>query len=173
MVLLVGMPARCHAQNKPKSQPAELDVLKSYVGTWDADIEVWPQGPDATSIKLKGVEKNRAYGKYWLASDLDSQFMGQTMKVHSIVGFDVDQKQLVGKVIDDGMYAAKMVGRYDPQSKIVHWTTTVKNASGEPLVQKTTISHKNPGERLLVLSVPGKKNKPFTKFMQIKFTKRK
>ena len=46
------------------------------------------------------VETNRPYGEYWIASEFDSEFDGQTMKVHFIVGFDLGKKQMVGKVID-------------------------------------------------------------------------
>ena len=52
------------AQDKPKIKPIELDVLKASIGVWDAEIEVWPQGPDSSSIKFKGVETNRSYGEY-------------------------------------------------------------------------------------------------------------
>lgn len=83
--LMFGLALSCLAQEKPESKPIELEVLKASIGVWDAEIEVWPQGPDSTSIKFKGVETNRPYGEYWIASDFDSEFMGQTMKVHSIV----------------------------------------------------------------------------------------
>ena len=82
----------CFAQDE--TPPAELRVLQSYVGVWDAEIEVWPQGMDAPSITFQGAETNRAYGKYWIASDFDSVFMGQTMKIHSIVGYDLDGKKV-------------------------------------------------------------------------------
>ena len=100
--LVFGLALSCIAQEEPKSKPIELEVLKASIGVWDAEIEVWPEGPDSPSIKFKGVETNRPYGEYWIASDFDSEFMGQTMKVHSIVGYDLDQKKMVGTVIDHG-----------------------------------------------------------------------
>ena len=98
--------------------------------------------------------------------------MGQTMKVHSIVGYDLDQKKLVGTIIDHGPYAARMTGNYDVKSKTVRWTTEAKDMNGKPMVQQTLISHKNANERMLVLMVPGEKKNDFTKFMQIRFVKR-
>ncbi len=156
-----------------KSKPIELDVLKAYAGIWDAEIEVWPAGLDSPSIAFKGVETNRAYGEYWIASDFDSEFMGQIMKVHSIVGYDLDKKRLVAKVIDHGPYAASMTGDYDPNSKTVSWITKAKDFNGKPLVQKTLVTQKNADERLLVLSVPEDEKDGFTKFMQIRFVRRK
>ena len=105
--LIFGFAFSCMAQEKPKSNPIEFEVLQASIGVWDAEIEVWPEGPDAPSIKFKGVETNRAYGEHWIASDFDSEFMGQTMKVHSIVGYDLDRKKMVGTVIDHGPYAAR------------------------------------------------------------------
>ena len=143
------------AQEAPESTPVELEVLKAYVGVWDAEIEVWPQGLDSPSITFQGVETNRPYGEYWIASDFDSEFMGQTIKVHSIVGYDLDQKKLVGTVIDHGPYAASMTGDFDVESKTVHWMTEAKEANGNPMVQKTVVTQEHANQRVLVLMVPG------------------
>ena len=129
--------------------------------------------PDSPSIKFKGVETNLPYGDYWIASNFDSEYMGQTVKVHSIVGYDLDQERMVGTIIDHGPYAASMTGDYDKESKTVHWTTQAKAPNGKPMVQKTLITQESADERLLVLSVPGKQKDDFTKFMQIRFVKRK
>jgi|GEM_PF-1372820 len=161
------------AQTSSTSKPPELRALKDSVGIWDAKIEVWPQGLNAASITFTGVETVSAYGKHWIASDFDSVFSGRTNRIHSIVGYDLDERKLVGKVIDYGPYAARMTGEYDSKSKTVHWTTKVKDPSGKPIVQKTSITQKNANERVLVLSVPKKGTKDFIKFMEIRFTKRK
>ena len=171
--LLLGLALSCIAQEKPNSKPIELEVLKASIGVWDAEIEVWPEGPESTSIKLKGVETIRPYGEYWIASDFDSEFEGQTMTVHSIVGYDLDQNKLVGTIIDHGPYAASMTGYYDKQSMTVRWKTEAKDPNGKPIVQKTLITQENANERVLELLVPGEKNNDFTKFMQIRFVKRK
>lgn len=172
-VLLFGSALTCIAQEDSSSKPIELEALKATVGVWDAEFEVWPEGPGSTSIKFKGVETNRAHGEYWIASDLDSEFMGQTMRVHCIVGYDLDRKKLVGTVVDDGPYAASMTGEYDEQSKTVRWMTEAKDASGNRIVQKTEITHESTDERVLVLSVPAGDGDDFTKFMQIRFARRK
>jgi len=171
--LVFGLSLFCIAQEKPKAKPIELEVLKASIGVWDAEIEVWPEGPDSPSIRFKGVETILPYGEYWIASDFDSEYMGQTMKVHSIVGYDLDQKRMVGTIIDHGPYAASMTGDYDQESKTVRWTTEAKDLNGNPMVQKTLITQKNADERVLVLSVPGKQKNDFTQFMQIRFVRRK
>ncbi len=171
--LVFGISLPSIAQQKPKSKPIELEVLKASVGVWDAEIEVWPKGLDSPSIKFKGVETIRPYGEYWIASDFDSEFMGQTMKIHSIVGYDLDQKKMVGMIIDHGPYAATMTGEYDVKSKTVRWMTEAKDTNGKPMVQKSLITQENANERVLILMMPGKKKNDFTKFMEIRFIKRK
>jgi len=173
VLIIFGLALSCIAQEEPKSKPIELEVLEASVEVWDAEIEVWPQGPDSLSIKFKGVEENRPYGEYWIASDFDSKFMGQTMKVHSIVGYDPDQNKMVGTVIDHGVYAASMTGDYDRNSKTVRWKPEAKDAKGKPMVQRTLITQENANERVLVWMVPGKKEDEFTKFTQVRFLKRK
>ena len=153
-------------------KPAELQVLKESVGIWDAHIQVWSNGLDEPPIKFKGVETNRAYGEHWIASDFDSEFMGQTMKVHSIVGYDLDKKQLVGTVVDHGPYVASMTGTYDAKTKTVHWKTVAKDLEGKPMIQGTSVTHRSSGVRVLGLKMPGAKKGTFVKFMEIKFVKR-
>lgn len=173
VLIILSWSLTAAAQEKPDVKPAELEILKAYVGVWDAEIEVWPQGLDAPSISFTGVETNRAYGEHWIASDFDSEFMGQVMKVHSIVGYDRDQKKMVGTVIDDGPYSATMTGDYDAQTKTISWMTSAKAPNGTSIVQKTVVTQKSADERLLVLSVPGSEEGEFKKFMQIRFVKRK
>ena len=158
---------------KRNPKPVELEALKASIGIWDAQFEVWPAGLDSPSMKFNGVETNRAFGDYWIASDLDTEFNGETMTVHSIVGYDLDEKRLVGKVIDHGPYAASMVGDYDSELKTVSWTTKVKGLDGKPIVQKTVVTQKDADTRELVLSVPNEKKDGFVKFMQITFVRRK
>lgn len=162
----------CSAQENSASKPPELEALSGAVGTWDAKIEVWPQGLDSPSIKFQGVEEIRPYGEYWIASEFDSEYEGQTIGVHSIVGYDLDKQQLVGMVIDHGPYAASMTGVYDAKTKAVTWTTHAKDAGGKPMVQTTTVTQTNADQRVLTLSVPGDNKEEFVKFMEITFSKR-
>ncbi len=172
-LLLIVFTPLAFAQDDNSNISAELELIKSWVGVWDAEFEVWPQGPEQPSMKFKGVETNRAFGTHWIASDLDSEMMGQKMTVHSIVGYDLDLKKMAGKIIDQGPYAAKLIGEYDQESKTVNWTTTFKDPSGKPAVQKTSIKQISETERLLVLNVPAEEEGKFRKMMEIKFVKRK
>ncbi len=170
--LVFGLALQSAAQDNPTAKPMELEVLTASIGIWDAEITVWPQGPDSSSMAFKGVETNRPYGEYWIVSDFDSWFMADTIKVHSIVGYDLGQKKLYGTVVDHGPYPASLTGEYDRASKTVTWMTEARDVDGTPMVQKTTVTHKSADERVLVLSVPAEQKDEFTKFMQITFIKR-
>ena len=173
VALIFGVALGGFAQETPESLPIELEVLKASVGVWDAEIEVWPNGPDSPSITFKGVETIRPYGEYWIASDFDSEYMGETVRVHSIVGYDLDEKKLVGTIVDHGPYAARMTGEYDVESKTVRWLTEAKYPNGTPMVQKTLVTQESPNERVLVLMASGEKHGDSAKSMQIRFVKRK
>ena len=166
LAFVVGFSLTCIGQEKQEvKKPVELDVLKASVGVWDAEVEVWPRGLDAPSTKFTGVETNRAFGEHWIASDSD--YGG--MKLHAIIGYDLDTKKMKGTVVDHGPYSASMEGEYDEESKTIHWVTKAKDVDGTPMIQKTSITQKDPNERVLVLSVPGEKEGEIVKFMQIKF----
>ena len=171
--LVFGTALSAIAQEEPTAKPAELKILKASVGVWDAEIDVWAMGPNSPAVQFKGVETNRAFGEYWLASDFVSEFMGQKIKVHTIVGYDLDKKKLVGKIIDHGPYAATMTGEYDEKKKTIYWMTKAKTVTGQPMVQKTVVTFKGDDERLLVMSMQGKDQEKFTRFMQIRYVKRK
>lgn len=173
VTMLLGLVGSVVAQDEKDTDPVELEYLKASVGVWDAEIEVWPNGPDGDSIKFTGVETIRAYGKHWLSSDFESEYMNQTQSIHSIVGYDLDEKKLVGKIIDEGPYAAEMTGEYDSETATAHWVTKAKMPNGDPMIQKTSITNKSEDERVLVLSMPAAQEGEVAKFMQINFTRRK
>jgi len=172
-ILALALFSPAYAQEKEATEPAELEILKSTVGTWDAAIKVWPAGLDAEAVTMKAVETNEAHGKHWLSSDFISEFQGQKMKVHTIVGYDLDQKKLVGTIIDHGPYAATMAGEFDEKTKTIHWTTKAKTLDGQPMIQKSSVTYKSDGVRHLIMRMKNPSDGEFTKFMEIMYTKRK
>ncbi len=66
-----------------------------------------------------------------------------------------------------------MTGEYHKESNTVSWMTKAKDPQGKKMVQKTMVTQKHADERVLVLLVPGKQKSDFTKFMQIRFVRRK
>ena len=173
MALLFAVPVCCIAQDEPEATPVELDVLAASVGTWDAEIEMWPAGPDSPSIKLTGVETNRPFGKHWIASDFESEYMGETMRADTIVEYDLDEEKIVVIIVKHGAYEERMTVRYDEESKTVEWMTKARSPTGEPMLQKTRVTQKNADKRVLVMHMPVKERDEFVKFMQITYVRRK
>ena len=171
--LTVSLLLPTQAQEKENDISSELQILSDGVGTWDCAITVWPAGLDADPLTMKGVETNEAFGKHWISSGFTSEFQGQKVKVHTLVGYDLDLKKFVGTVIDHGPYAAKMKGKFDKETKTIHWTTQAKTPDGQPMIQKTSVTHKSATERHLIMKMKNPANGEFTKFMEITYTKRK
>ena len=63
-ILLLLVFATTGLAEKKKSTPIELKAIASYVGVWDAVIEVFAQGPDKAPLKMKGVE-NDLFQRKW------------------------------------------------------------------------------------------------------------
>lgn len=171
LMILLGLSLPCAAQEND-NKPAELEFLKGIVGVWDAEAEVWPQGLSKPSVKFPSVETIEASGEYWLVSKMVSEFGGQKVKVHSFVGYDLDKKKLVGTIIDQGPYAAKMSGEYDKDAKSVTWLVEGRGPDGKPAQQKTVMKQISETERELTAYMPSGEKDEFTKIMVIQFTKR-
>lgn len=171
LLLVLTLSSHCLAQDTESDTPAELDVIKGSVGVWDAEFLVWANGPDADPIKFTGVETNKAHGTHWISGDLVSEFGGQTIHIHSLIGFDLEEKKLVGTQVDDGPYKATMSGTYDEESKTVKWVVKAKMPDGTPMEQEASIVQKSDSERVLTLSMPGASGDA-VKFMQVNYVKR-
>lgn len=168
--LLLCIPAISIAEEE---KPVELEALQAHVGVWDAQINVWASGPDADPLTFKGVETIRVYGEYWIVSDFDSEMNGETMRVHSVVGYDLDKGQLVGTIVDHGPYAATMTGEYKKETKTIHWVTKAKDLTGNPISQDTTAKLESDDVRTLEMLLPGPNEGEKVKFMHIRYIKRK
>ena len=172
-VLVLSVSLSCIAQEPVWLKPPELEVLKAAIGVWHAQVEVWPEGPDSPSILFDCIETNRPYGDYWIISDFEFFFKGGSTKGGGIFGYDLDKKKLVGITVDDSPFAGSMTGKYDPESKTVHWTKKAKDAKGNPIVQKSTVTQVGKYERVLVMMTPGEKEGEFVKTMEVHYFKRK
>ena len=167
--LLLCIPATAFAEEQ---KPVELEALKAHIGVWDAEIKVWASGPDADPLTFKGVETIRAYGEYWIVSDFDSEMNGQTMRVHSVIGYDLDKGKLVGTQVDHGPYAATLTGAYNKEKKAVQWMIDGKDLMGNAMSQDAVAKLESEDVRTLEMHVPGAYGKK-VKYMHIRYVKRK
>jgi hypothetical protein len=87
---------------KPKdshTSTPEQDVLKKWVGNWDATIE--STGPDGKPVTSLAKAKVRlGYGGRWLITEFDGTFMGAPFVGQEVLGYDPIAKKYILNWID-------------------------------------------------------------------------
>lgn len=142
------------AQEVPKPGP-EHELLKKYVGVWDATIEMTePGGQTQTS---KGTETCRMLsGGLWLVTQFKGELMGQTFEGNGATGYDPGKKKYVESWVDS-MSTGIAVGdsTYDPATKTVTGTLESPDPSGKPMKMKAVTQWKDDTTRVFTMSFTG------------------
>ncbi|RUL86290.1 DUF1579 domain-containing protein [Tautonia sociabilis] len=117
----------------PARPTAEHEVLKGDVGTWDAEIKTYMNGPDAPPEVSKGVETNRMLGDLWLISAFEGTFGGMPFSGHSQIGFDPRVDRFVMTWVDSvSTTMMSLTGTYDAETK----TLTMTGKAFDPMLDK-------------------------------------
>ena len=105
----------------PKPTP-EHERLAKGVGTWDATIKSWMQGPDAEPMVSKGVEMVKLMpGGLWSLSEFHGKFGDADFHGAGQTGYDPAKKKYIGTWVDSMETSITMMeGDFDPQTKIAH-----------------------------------------------------
>jgi hypothetical protein len=119
--------------NQGKAAPsAEQEVLKKWVGTWDATIE--STGPDGKLVSSKATSSVRlAHGGKWLISEFDGTFNGAPFTGQEVLGYDPVAKKYVLSWIDSAATNfATGEGAFDKQSNTMTLTLSSRvDATGK------------------------------------------
>ncbi len=90
-ILVVSVATFANGQESAKSKPEIAHpVLTKHVGTWECDVRMFFQGPNAPPSEFKGVEVNRLVsGDMYLQSSFNCP-MGDRgdFEGHSLMGYD-------------------------------------------------------------------------------------
>ncbi|HEV8000884.1 MAG TPA: DUF1579 family protein [Planctomycetaceae bacterium] len=114
------------APSSPGSSP-ELDVLKKWVGNWEATIE--STGRDGKTVTNPAKMTAKLCGR-WLVSDFDGTFMGGPFIGHEVLGYDPVAKKYVLTWIDSAATSFSTgEGLFDPQSKTLTLTVSGRDDS--------------------------------------------
>jgi hypothetical protein len=113
--------------NKPTSTlvdtSPEIDVLKKWVGNWEATIE--STGRDGKPVTNAAKATVKLSGGRWLVSDFDGSFMGGPFIGHEVIGYDpVAKKYLLNWVDSMATSFSTGEGLYNPQSKTLTLTVS-------------------------------------------------
>jgi hypothetical protein len=170
--MLQSAPAQQQQQEQPVPQPSkEHGLLHKDVGTWDAEITLFPPGADP--VKSKGTEKNELLkGGMWLMSRFEGDMAGMKFAGTGLTGYDPVEKKYVGTWADSmSPHLMIIKGEYDPATKTMTSTGEGREPSGETYQSKLISRHLDDGVRTFELHMRTPEGE-FTKMMEIKYTRR-
>jgi hypothetical protein len=154
LLAIIACGAPLSAQDFPNPKPTEAHQLfANDVGTWDADINMYLQGPDAPATKYKGVETNELVcGGLFSRSTFKSQMGDQEFEGHGLMGYDPRSQSYVGTWVDNlNAVPTQMNGKYDPLQKTFVVLSTVVDGSGQELKQKQTTTNVDESTRTFAI----------------------
>jgi hypothetical protein len=115
-------PAPSSAKEDVKATPSssatspEIDLLKKWVGNWEATIE--STGRDGKPVTNAAKATVKLSGGRWLVTDFDGTFLGAPFIGHEVLGYDpVAKKYLLNWVDSMATSFSTGEGLYNPQSK--------------------------------------------------------
>ncbi|HEV8069591.1 MAG TPA: DUF1579 family protein [Planctomycetaceae bacterium] len=127
-------PAPSSAKREAKAAPSaststpEIDVLKKWVGNWEATIESTARDGKAVTNAAKATAK--LSGGRWLVTDFDGTFMGAPFIGHEVIGYDPVAKKYVLNWVDSMATSfATGEGLYNSQTKTLTLTVTGRDDS--------------------------------------------
>jgi hypothetical protein len=127
-------PAPSSAKQEAKAAPSaststpEIDVLKKWVGNWEATIESTARDGKPVTNAAKATAK--LSGGRWLVTDFDGTFMGAPFIGHEVIGYDPVAKKYVLNWVDSMATSfATGEGLYNSQTKTLTLTVTGRDDS--------------------------------------------
>lgn len=115
------------APGSPGTIP-EIDVLKKWVGNWEATIE--STGRDGKPVSNAAKSAVKLLGGRWLITDFEGTFMGAPFLGHEVLGYDPIAKKYVLNWVDGTATSfATGEGLFNPQTKTLTLTVTGRDDS--------------------------------------------
>jgi hypothetical protein len=155
----------------PRPAP-EHELLKQFVGTWEATVKSY-MAP-GQSNESKGTERNRTgMGGLWLIQDFRADFMGQPFQGHGFIGYDPAKKKYVGTWIDSMQtFILITEGTFDDTHKIFTQTAEGPDPTGKMTKWKMVTVFKDADHHEFTMSSLGEGGKDKTE-MVISYERRK
>ena len=113
---------------------AQHKMLEESVGTWDAEVKMWMNGPSGEPMVSKGTSEQKIIlGGRYLQQDFTGEMMGQSFTGTGFTGYDNFKKKYVSFWIDNmstGM--STMDGALDKDGKsVTMWGRMDEPATGQ------------------------------------------
>ncbi|MGC8639504.1 MAG: DUF1579 domain-containing protein, partial [Isosphaeraceae bacterium] len=161
-------------QAVPQPTP-EHERLAKIVGTWDATVKSWMQGPDQEPTVSKGVETVKLMpGGLWALSEFHGKFGELDFHGAGQSGYDPAKKKYVGTWVDSMETTLTiMEGDFDPQTKTLTMHSQGKGPGGTPYEMKTTEVYKDHAHRVFMMFMKfGESKNEYVKMMEISYVRR-
>ncbi len=136
-MLAVCISTSAGAQDLPKPGKAHA-LFARDAGTWDCDLKMFFQGPQAPPTEFKGVEVNKLVsGDLYLQTSFKCQMGDRSFEGHSLMGYDPRSKKYVGTWVDNfTSIPSRIKGEYDQDARTFTVHKAVVDASGKELKSK-------------------------------------
>jgi hypothetical protein len=108
--------------------------LEDLVGSWDAEVKTWMNGPKSEPMITKGTSEHKmALGGRFLQQDFTGEMMGQPFTGVGYTGYDNMKKKYVAVWMDNmGTAIATMEGTINKEgTTITTWGKMDEPATGE------------------------------------------
>src|SRR5208283_1512581 len=142
---LFGLATVSNAQESPVPKPTpEHERLVQDVGTWDATIKSWMQGPGSEPSVSKGVEIAKLMpGGLWVLSEFHGKFGDMAFHGQGQTGYDPVKKKYIGTWVDS-MSPSIMImeGDFDPRTNTFTTYSKGVDPAGKPYDAKMVSVHK-------------------------------
>lgn len=182
-VLILAAPAVVSAQEGSEASIAQAtpqhELLARDVGTWDAIMTCYMEGPEVEPQTFKGVEVNTLMGGgLWLVSDFQGEFAGMPFSGHGVFGYDSHKEKHVGTWIDSmSTQLLVMQGTCDEQTGELTMFSEGScpcPVTGKPLETKTVSTYDGDDARTFTMYMKGEDTgNEFIKVMVIEYKRRK
>lgn len=123
----------------PSAATPQHEVLKAWVGTWDATVKAGPVENKATAVYKMEL------GGLWQTGTFEGDYGGTKFSGRALNGYDPARKKYVGVWVDS-MNTAPMVmeGDYDARTKTLTMTATHPGPDGKPARFKSVSTFPDP-----------------------------
>jgi uncharacterized protein DUF1579 len=132
LAFATATPLFAQGSTKAAAHP-ETDVLKQWVGDWDATIE--SAGRDGKPVTNPAKTKVKLIGGRWLITDFEGTFAGAPFIGHEVLGYDPIAKKYVLNWVDAMATGfATGEGQFDPQTKTLTLSVSGRDDSKGTMV---------------------------------------
>jgi hypothetical protein len=145
------------------------------VGTWDATIKSWMQGPAEEPSVSKGVETVKLMpGGLWALSEFHGKFGEMDFHGAGQTGYDPAKKKYIGTWVDSmSPTFMTMEGEYDASTQTTTSFAKGVDPSGKAYDSKMVEVHKDKEHRTMTMYMKSEDTKnEYAKIMEISYVKR-